>query len=90
VYLTAENNDRDASILPSPVLQDSMGRQHSSKPMVGSGLNGEDLSIKNLNPGVSAQGYFVFDVPTDSSFLKIVLSGGFRSKEQATVPLALN
>jgi hypothetical protein len=87
VYLTAANNDRGASILPSPVLKDSRDREHSSKPVIGSGLRGQDLTITTLNPGVSTQGYFVFDVPTDASSLEIVLSGGFRSKERAAVPL---
>jgi hypothetical protein len=90
VYLTAENNDRDASTLPSPVLKDSKERQHSSRIVIGSDLRGEDLNLKTLNPGVSAQGYFVFDVPTDARLLQIVLSGGFRSKEQAAVPLDIN
>jgi hypothetical protein len=87
VYLTAENNARDASTIPNPVLKDSMEREHSSTVLVGSELSGKDLSLTTLNPGVSVQGYFVFDVPDDAFRLQVVLSGGYESKARGFVPI---
>jgi hypothetical protein len=51
-------------------------------------LRGEDLSLVTLNPGLSRSGYFVFDVPpSELNSLELVLSGGYRSKETATIRL---
>ncbi len=90
VFMTATNNDSSASTLPFPVLKDRRQREYSARPTFGVGIRGEDLSIVTLNPGVSRQGYFVFEVPQDTSTLQVVLSGGLRSNQTAIVPLELD
>ncbi len=89
VFLTVQNNDTTASALPSPILKDGEGREHSSKLVFGSGLPDEDLTIKTLNPGVSKRGYFIFDIPRDAHDLdlQLILSGGHQSGERAAVNL---
>ena len=66
VFMKVTNKDTSASTLPSPVLVDSMNREHSSRPTFGAGLRGEDLTISTFNPGALRQGYFVFDVPENA------------------------
>jgi hypothetical protein len=89
VFLSITNDDTDASTLPSAILRDDGGREYSSKPMlIITTLRGEDLSLVTLNPGLSRSGYFVFDVPpSELNSLELVLSGGYRSKETATIRL---
>jgi hypothetical protein len=82
VFLTVQNNDTTPSTLPSPVLTDGMGREHSSKMVFGSDLPGEDLTIATLNPGVSKSCYFIFDLPNDVYDLRLRLSGGYNSGEK--------
>jgi hypothetical protein len=85
VDLYIRNNDRTASTLPLLKLIDEQGREfdESSK---GTFMPGAFDMLKQLNPGVSSQGYAVFDAPHGQYSLEV--SGGFESGEHALIDLS--
>lgn len=85
VSLYIRNNDRTSSTFPPLKLIDPQGREYDESSK-GSLMAGRFDTFKQLNPGVSSQGYVVFDVPNGQYSLQV--SGGFESGEHALVDLS--
>jgi hypothetical protein len=84
VELTIRNNDRTSSTLPPLKLIDSEQREYDESSK-GAFLEGSFGLLKSVNPGVTASGTVVFDVPAGTYWL--VAPGGFGSNETATIRL---
>lgn len=84
IDVSVRNDDKTASTLVVPKLVDSSGREYKLTPNTYDAYNSFD-TLKELNPGVSSRGYFVFDVPPGQYFLQV--SGGFESGKFARIRL---
>jgi hypothetical protein len=79
VYLTVQNNDKSASVVPPIQLLDEAGRVYSE--------DGTDrLLLTTLNPGISREGYATFEAPPGKYALKV--SGGFESGKSELINLS--
>jgi hypothetical protein len=67
-------------------LLDSAGRKYDSST-AGMFSDGFFRLLDSLNPSVKKRGLVAFDVPSDQEYTLLV-SGGFRSGDEAIVPLA--
>jgi hypothetical protein len=78
VYLTVHNNDESASFVPPIQLVDEAGRVYSE--------DGTDrLLLTTLNPGISREGYAIFEAPPGKYVLRV--SGGFESGKTELISL---
>jgi hypothetical protein len=85
VDVTAQNNDRTASILPPFHLRDSDGREYD-ETSAGALTSGFFNLLEKLNPGVSKRADIAFDVPPNREYV-LLASGGFESRENVVVSL---
>lgn len=89
VRVTLTNNQKDAITIDSNgfKLVDDQGREfsYSSEAQLAleSSVNQkqESFFLKKLNPGLSATGHVVFDVPQDAKGFVLKARGGFTGKE---------
>lgn len=84
ITVTARNEDNTSSTLPPFKLIDGEGREFDQSSDAALLPDGFGL-LKNVNPGVSAQGQIVFDVPQGVYDLQV--SGGFNSGKTTLVNL---
>jgi hypothetical protein len=85
VLLSVFNNDNKARDVPPFKLVDENGAEYDADAR-GYMLPGSIGLIETLNPSVTKVGFVVFDVPPERHY-RLVLSGGFWSKENAFVKL---
>ena len=84
VYITIRNNDRTPSTLAPLKLVDPEGREYAESSK-GALMRGSFDILKELNPGVTSNGFVLFDVPFGT--YQLLLSGGFENSETARVQL---
>jgi Domain of unknown function (DUF4352) len=87
VELTIRNNDSQARMIPPLKLVDQNGAEYETSDHAWA-VDGSIGALANLNPGISKQGFIVFDVPRKGQSYKLVLSGGYWSGETAMVELS--
>ena len=90
VYLTITNNAKETKQMFSPTfnIEDNQGRSYDklSDDMM---YIGDYIEFgKQLQPGLSASGAAVFELPKDSMSLKLVIQGGVFSTTKVKVALA--
>lgn len=81
LYLKAGNEGRTSGMMPSVKLLDDEGREYDCE------FGDRTLNLRSLNPGVSAYGHVICDVPADKTYL-LKLSGGIQSEAFALVQLS--
>lgn len=90
--LTVKNNGNETVTIDSSLfeLTDAAGRtfKPSSEGQTAMMFNGKDnFFLKQVQPGLSATGDVVFEIPVDATGLKINVSAGLFSSKKATISL---
>mgnify|MGYP001338972179 CR=1 FL=1 len=90
VYIVVSNNQKDAVTLDSTAykLIDDQGREysHSTEAQTTLQMRGQEtFFLKKVNPGLTAGGWVVFDIPEKANVVGMKFSGGFTG-EKAEVP----
>jgi hypothetical protein len=85
VQLTVRNNDNKARSIPPFELIDSSGAEYEASPH-GWAVEGSIGLFDSLNPGVSKQGFVVFDV-TQGNKYHLKVSGGYWSGEDTLIEI---
>jgi len=85
VELTVRNNDNKARSIPPFELIDTSGAEYEASPH-GWAVDGSIGLFDSLNPGVSKQGFVVFDVPQGKQY-HLKVSGGYWSGEDTLIEI---
>jgi hypothetical protein len=85
IELTVRNDDKKARTIPPFSLIDENGAEYEAAAGA-TMLDGSIGLIDDLNPGVSKQGFVVFDVPRSHSY-RLKVDGGFWSSDSALIKL---
>ena len=85
--MTVRNDDKEARSIAPFKLVDDTGAQYETSAKAWS-VEGSIGVLDSLNPGVSKQGYIVFDVPKGKHY-KLAVSGGYWSSDKAVIDLGL-
>lgn len=83
IELSVRNDDNKARTIPPFKLIDENGAEYQTTSK-GFALKGSIGILDDLNPGVSKEGFIIFDVPKNHSY-KLKVSGGFWSGEYAFI-----
>ncbi len=87
VRLTVRNDDKEArSIVPFKLIDESGAEYETSSAAWA--IDGNIGVLESLNPGVSKEGFVVFDVPRNHEYY-LKISGGYWSRERALVKLSI-
>ena len=85
IDLSVRNNDKKARTIPSFELVDHRGAEYEQESSATT-LDGAIGLFDSLNPGVSKQGFIVFDVPRQDTY-RLKVSGGYWSGRDALVEI---
>lgn len=85
VTMTVRNDDRKPRMIPPIQLLDEEGREYQSSGAATMIENSIGV-LETLNPGVSKEGYIVFDVPKGRTY-RLKVSGGYWSGDTGYIRL---
>lgn len=85
INLTVRNDDTKARLVPPLKLLDENNAEYQASAN-GWAVEGSIGILESLNPGVSKQGFVVFDVPRDHVY-KLKVSGGYWSGEEVLIAI---
>lgn len=85
VAVKVRNNDSKARMIPPFKLIDENGAEYDASSN-GWAIEGSIGVLDSLNPGVTKEGFVVFDVPQNHTY-KMKISGGYWSTEEAFIEI---